>query len=363
MEIKPNDNLFLGSGKNFIKGESTWLGTRLMPYPSVFYGSICSLMLSLNEDKKEEYIKNNCEKADPRKYLKIGNVYLYNERNKHTYIPAPLDIFIDEDKKGQCYISELEKVDNNVICSVNIPYLFMCPESSERADGMFISLNTFYDNYYYNDDEIDVICSDDIVSNSYKVGIERNKNYTVKEGNLYRIDLTEFKEDENNSWSYLVEYEIKNNWWSNKENSIKKGYLKLGGENKVCRYYSKDIDIVSDYSYVEDEEEYDYVKLILMSPFIKKNDDWKLNIKNVNIIAASVGKSYNVGGFDLEYMLPKPMRKALPEGSIYILDVSRLADRTIRSITDYINGSQIFSQQQKYGFGKFKIVPFSSNLR
>ena len=80
MQIKPNDNLFLGSGKNFAKGENTWLGTRLIPYPSVFYGAICSLMLTQNGERRKKYIDNKELDSDPRKYLNIGNIYLYNDK-------------------------------------------------------------------------------------------------------------------------------------------------------------------------------------------------------------------------------------------------------------------------------------------
>ncbi len=106
---------------------------------------------------------------------------------------------------------------------------------SQRADKRFIEREIFYDSYYEFDGSIELRESSDIVANSYKVGIERDKNYVAREKHLYRIDLTEFKKEK---WSYLVEYNIKDSWWNGETKNIKDGYLKLGGENKVCRFYA-----------------------------------------------------------------------------------------------------------------------------
>lgn len=366
LQIKPKDNLFLGGGKNFNKGESTWLSTRFVPYPSVFYGAICSLMLSLNDKRRNDYI-TNCKQEnsfnniyDPRKYLTIGNVYLYNDKDKHYYIPAPLDVFYKNNNIDRNYISKIVKVEGSVKTSAKMRYLFSSPQNSTRCDGMFISLNTFYSSYYYGENDIDILNLNDITTNAYKVGIQRNENYTARDEHLYRVDLTEFKDDYNNSWSYVVEYELNTQegqtWWEDGRDHLNKGCLKLGGESKVCKYLSRDI---FDYLFPQDDCDYKYVKLVLMSPLIIKDENVRL--KDIDVIAASTGKSYNIGGFDLQLNTPKPMFKAFPEGSVFVLDIRKLKNMTIKEIEEYISRQEIFVSQSS-GFGKFRIVPLKDDL-
>lgn len=360
LKIKPKDNLFLSGGKNFNKGESTWLSTRFVPYPSVFYGAICSLMLSLNKERRKSYINNCKNSSDPRKYLTIGNVYLYNDKYKHYYIPAPLDVFYKRDNADITHISKIMKVDDNVKTSARMKYLFNLPQNSKRCDGMFISLNTFYSSYYYGENDIDILNLNDITTNSYKVGIQRNENYTAKDEHLYRIDLTEFVDDDDNSWSYAVEYELNTQkcetWWEDGRDHLNKGYLKLGGESKVCKYLSGDI---CNYSFPKDDCYYEYVKLILMSPLVIKDENVRL--KDVDIIAASTGKSNSIGGFDLQLNTAKPMFNAFPEGSVFVLDIRKLKDRRVEKVQEYIAREEIFKNQSS-GFGKFRIVPLKDEL-
>ncbi|WP_242957624.1 type III-B CRISPR module-associated Cmr3 family protein [Clostridium cochlearium] len=357
MQIKPRDNLFLGTGKNFNKTENAWLNTMLMPYPSVFYGAICSAMLANNEFRKKAYIYNKKLESDPRKYLKIKNIYLYDDKNNDVYIKAPLDLYIN--KKGEIYYGDIRKIKSNMNCSLeDISYLFFNSkkDENERCDGMFIKRNNFYNSYYYNRDSLSILKPLEIVENSYKVGIERDNNYVAKEGHLYRVDLTEFKDKK---WSYLIEYGVENSWWKGKNNKIlDKGYLKLGGENKVCEFYSyKRNEKLMDCSHVYDEKNHiGYVKMVLTSPCIFENYNWKPSFKNdIKVVAAATGKPYNLGGFDIVIRHPKPMYKVIPEGSVYILKSELFKGKSLKKIKTIIYQENIIKKIP--GFGQFEIVP------
>ena len=358
IQIKPNDNLFFGNGKNFSKGENTWLSTRLIPYPSVFYGAICSLMLSQNEERRKNYIDNKDLRSDPREYLTLGNVYLYNEETDEVYMSAPMDLFLDEDEN--CHYGIIKKIKNNIKCSEErIPYLFFnqIKGESERVDGMFIKREIFYDSYYELDKSIGVIKPYDITTNSYKVGIERDQNYVAKENYLYRIDLTEFN---SNKWSYLVEYDIEDSWWNLKSKNIKYGYLKLGGENKVCRFHDcQKNKFLMDNSYSYNQiNKTDYIKLVLTSPCIFKKNNYIPQLKNTEVIVASTGKPYDIGGFDMMLKMPKPMCKAVPEGSVYVLKNKDFNNKTLKEIRKIIvDEGLIDSPYDKQGFGIFEVVP------
>ncbi|NFD30096.1 type III-B CRISPR module-associated protein Cmr3 [Clostridium botulinum] len=357
IQIKPNDNLFLGSGKSFSKGENTWLGTRTIPYSSVFYGAICSIMLVQNEERRKKYIDNKELDSDPRKYLSLGNVYLYNEEDDEVYMSAPLDLYLDEDE--ECHYAIIKKIKNNINCSEErMSHLFFneTKGESQRVDNMFIKYRNFYNSYYNTNKGIGIIKNSDIVTNSYKVGIERDKSYVAREKHLYRIDLTEFKKEK---WSYLVEYNIKDSWWNEEIKNIKDGYLKLGGENKVCRFYTYDkIKKMMIYSNLYNQKnEIEYIKMILTSPCIFKENDYIPKLKDIEVIASSIGKSYDIGGFDMVLKIPKPMSKAVPEGSVYVLKSKDFKNKSLEKIKNTIDEGLIDEKYKGQGFGMFELVP------
>ncbi|MCT4619215.1 MAG: type III-B CRISPR module-associated protein Cmr3 [Marinisporobacter sp.] len=368
LKIKPNDNLFLGDGKRFDKGESTWLESRLMPYPSVFYGSICSLMLQLNQKRSNRYINDTKDKEDeyddPRKSLTIRNIYLYDEENRDVYMKAPLDLFINKYRK--CRYGSFKKLEDNVKGSIvngELNYfLFNDKKNFQRVEDLYIKKSSFENGYFY-DREIDFYGIDHFVTKDYKVGIQR-KNGMAEEEHLYRIDLTQFND---RKWSYLVEYNIKDEWW--KESPSKKleqGYLKLGGENKSCKYW----DVSHEEILKKDEEIENYknlsnrVKIYISAPFISKKGflvDFKESKESkqpIKVLGVSNKKPLFIGGYDMRAREHKPMYKAIPEGSIYLLE-SEAFQTTIKEIKEYIK-DQMRAENSliKSGFNQFEIIPY-----
>lgn len=363
MRIKPCDNLFLGMGKQFIKGESTWLGTRIIPYSSVFQGAIASLMLAKNKKRKKDYIDKGNYSSDPRKYLKIGRIYLYDYKSEDVYMAAPLDLILDE--YNNCHFLSIKKIESNIRTSIGaVSHLFFneINSDSERTDGMFIKYSNFYNSYFDTRESMDIIKYSDIVSDSYKVGIQLDENRIVKEGYLYRIDLTEFNENAEEGWSYLVEYYIEDSWWGETTNQIEKGYLKLGGENKACKFWCYDFDyLLEDYRDIyERNNESEYVKIVLTVPCEFKSNTWKPDFKSIEVIAATTGKAYDIGGFDMKLKIPKPMNKAVPEGSVYVLKSKEFKNKTLDSIKQIIRNNDVLKKEMYdilSEFDWFEVVP------
>lgn len=369
LKIKPNDNLFLGSGKRFDKGESAWLHSRLMPYPSVFNGAIAALMLRLNDNRRTQYISNKQEKDDPRNFLKIGKVYLYDEENRDVYMPAPLDLFIF--KRGRCSYGVFRRLDSNYVSSASRLEYFLFPQekTSERADEMYIKRTSFYNSYMDTEDSIGFLAKGDIMASSYKVGIQKDeKKGTSKEDHLYRIDLTEFKDDR---WSYLVEYSIKDDWWGSDAKGLGDGYLKLGGENKSCKYY--DIlpeNIMYDYEkekkVYETKNETEFVKLYFMSPVIFNHYSYMPTLvdSKVQVVGGSSSKPYYIGGFDMKKGRSKNMYRAVPEGAVYVLKSEAFKNKPLGEIKEEVSSllEKDFKEYQRFykeGFGRFEIIPLS----
>lgn len=365
LRIKPCDTLFFGSGRRFERSESTWVSSRLMPYPSVFYGAICGLMLAHYEEKKIKYLKRNENKFDPRDSLVMGNVYLYNEETGQTYMKAPLDLFIS--KTGQLEYFEIRKNPENIATSSRASYLFYSDKKiDEKFDDMYISINSFNNGYLIMDRDVEYLRSSDMTIPSYKVGIQRNSNYVAEESCLYRIDVTEF---DNGKWSYLVEYN-NDQWWDDSHSEPQQGYLKLGGENKPCQFYVEEKN-----DYIADRprdviSQTGYVKMVITSPYLDTDilqwayDSDELTDK-ILIYSGQIGRIEHIGGYDMVKRKSKCMHQAFPQGSILIIGSQLFKNKTMGAITDIIQeqminkDNEIDENRYKYndGYNQFQVIP------
>lgn len=358
LKIAPVDTLFLGGGKSFTKGESSWHQSRLIPYPSVFYGAICSAMLEKHPERKRAYLEHKDRESDPGRFLELGAVYLYQKKRNSfgykIYVPAPLDIFVDND--DDIYYGLFRKKQSQLDCSLNdLKYFMQSPgiANVDRADRMFIELNSLMNSYFNMLDSIKVYRFNDIATYNYKIGIARNDKLQAEKGHLYRLDLMEFQDE---GWSYLVEYRIEKEWGEEK-NQLNKGYLKLGGENKSCRYEKFDAPNWSG-SYqdkMNEECNWEYAKLYIKTPTFFKNHSWKPDFldQNIELVAGVTGKPYSVGGFDLVLKKPKPMKKAIPAGSIYLLKSDKFKNRLFSEIKKLVADIVVDS---RIGFSQIEVL-------
>lgn len=387
MTIKPKDNIFVGSGKRFAKGENNWVQSKAIPSPSVFHGAIASLMLSLDKNRKNEYLelinkyrkernKKNADKSkvkklqekykekNPKNFITIDNIYLTgnidkNAHNINKYIPAPLDLFIND--KGYISYGKFKKISPCYSTSFNdeLEYLLdSCEPNTDRVESMFIDRASFFNSYFKMSDSISCINKDEIFSSAYKVGIEIDyAKGTVKDEHLYRLDLCQFI---NKNWSYAVKFDIESKWWSDEDiNLDRKGLLKLGGEHKPSIYELKDVknykdDIVN--NYINDNE---FVKMYFYTPAVFKNNSYKPEFDNdIKVVGAFTDKPQYVGGFDMAEGKSKPMYKVVPAGAVYLLKSDKFRGEKLESIKELIkNSSFVRTEHNREGFCKFEIVP------
>ena len=302
MKIKPLDPLFFRNGKPFNMGENSWSDSNILPYPSTIWGAMFSVLFKANKVKtSEEY----------RRKLKIKNIYLYNEEKTTVLLPAPLDIFIDDEQNR--YIGTYKDVD----FISNCPYKVVLDAGNnydmKSAENMFIEINSLYGEYANNDAKNLVLYHiDDIFAQEHKVGIKISDRKIAEEGQLYRIDMTRFLDN----WSFLVEYELDKNI-----EFEKKGVLKFGGEAKSASYEVlqdepisiKNANIKRDKKQ-QNLQENRYVKIYLKTPsFFKQGSQ-----PPIEPLCACIGKHLKIGGFDMEKKEQKPMKKFVPAGSIFV---------------------------------------------
>ena len=138
--LTPYDNLFFRDGKPFDAGTSQWISSMNMPFPSTIYGAIFTHLMRQNLELKNEIMQfkkgftNKVKDEDKlenelikklESYLKIRNIYLYNKAQNTIYIPAPLDMFINEKERVDYgkFINEEHFCMTNSTNNVKLNYL------------------------------------------------------------------------------------------------------------------------------------------------------------------------------------------------------------------------------------------------
>ncbi len=302
MKIKPTDTLFFRGGKPFNAGADSWSDSSFLPHPSVIWGAMFSVLF------REEKVTL----AEKQK-LEIKNIYLYNEKQTTILIPAPLDIFVDSDDKK--YIAKYRDAKFLSNYPLKVVSEIDTDEEVKPLENHFIEINSLYEHYVrgfsknlvlYNFDEVFVA--------DYKIGIAIDKSKrTAKEGMLYRIDLTQFHDE----WSFLIEYELKDEKIVFKPNGI----LKLGGEGKNATYQNINEPIGLQSAKVTKErmderlKDKNYFKVLFKTPTYFKCG-WEP--AQTGLVCANVGKYLSIGGWDMETKNHKPMKRYIPAGSVYV---------------------------------------------
>jgi len=339
INIKPQSSLFLGSGKPFNMGEDDWTDSFALPTPSMVFGAIFSILFK-KYPKIQEKVLNDNKTIEPTDYLEIKNIYLYNTKDGTVLLPAPLDLFIEEDSDNIVQ----ESYRNDIITSDKFKNLeFITPNSTKNAKR---AENSFIDIYYLtNRDMLKKLYNfSDFAINDSKVGIAINKKTkTADEGKIYRIDLTQFKSD----WSFLVEY---------RTIGVKlddKGVIKLGGEGKLAsfKHIKEPIGITNHKEKVTISNEREF-QIYFSTPVIfEKGCIFDTN-EQFSIVSASIGKPISIGGFDMKTKTHKKMYKAVPAGSVYLIELKESVD----SMDKLKEALSIKSIDTKRGFGQFEIL-------
>lgn len=346
IKITPFDTLFFRDGKPFNMGDETWTNGIFPPYPSVFYGALRTLYFANHID---EFKKVNIEE-DPTKNLKIKNVF-YRIRDVNFY-PIPLDLVEIKSKKN---VSKKEyevvnlKVSEQKIISSKDKKLNMLYYDDEVVglDGGLISW-TQMDKYLGgNSKNITAKKLSDNIKKESKISIKKDRlKGNSEDGKLYRLDLLRLID-----FDICVEFEG--------IDIPDRGYLKIGGENKAA-YYMKINKNQGISSKLKDGK----FKLYINTPAIFKkgwlpewidSNTYKGNFKGINLklITAAVGKYNLIGGFSMKNKnglpYPKPMRRAVPAGSVYYFETD---EKDMDKIVNTFNGVSISEfDTSKEGFG------------
>lgn len=335
LRIKPLDTLFFRDGRPFTMEEDSWANAVFPPLPSTIYGALRTAYIAYNgglkEFKKESAMyRVGCTWED----FKVKGVFL--EKDQDICFPLPFDLAIDkEEKEDRAYYLSLKS--NVPFLSNNMVENFLFSDQIENAQtpskkyfddlalASYLNLREPFFKYYQESQ---------FIINEPKTGIKLSRGTrTAKEGYLYRVDLVRLKEN----CSILVGLEAPDSFPG-------QGIIKIGGEGRGAVFKK----IVKDYMPALDDDTMAKIKkngrfkIYFATPAIfpegwlpgkirGEKFQWSEELleescgesdkMSLRLLTAAVGRPVCVGGWDLEARGPKPMRLAIPAGSVYYFEV------------------------------------------
>ena len=319
IKITPFDTLFFRTGRPFSGGEDTWVDTVFPPFPSTLYGAIRSLLIfhmGTIEDFKAGRFKEIIGTPTEKGSMKLKGPFLHKKGD--IFLRSPHDILRVNDK-GKLEPLKLLKKPNLFISNYGLEDILVWPKEDtvDESTG-FIDMIEFIDYLKNKKETYYETKKEEIYVWEYKIGIARNKaTGTSKEGYLYRIPLIRLLGDAN----LVVKVEGVNDFPT-------EGAIQLGGESKAAKFEKTDAHQLEELVNIDLNFSEGFFKVYLATPAVFENgwlpkwiDEETLEGKfegvKLKLIACAIGRSIPIGGWDMAKNRPKPMRRAVPAGSVY----------------------------------------------
>ena len=340
--FKALDTLVFRDGKPFGNGGDTWADSLMFPTPTTLYGALRGAYFSQNPDQLPK--ANTPE--DPTKDLCIKGIYFCNLKEGGYLFPIPRDLVKTEQDSGE-KITLLNLIPN-VATSNPLPYIFTVFDECDKVENVegFMGEWSFGD--YINAD-ISTLSPQNLylygnfVSIEPKIGIALDRGRrTAQEERLYRLAQYRY-----NGLGIVVDFEG--------IEIADYGVLKLGGEAKGARYEKFEGSFEAAGSL-----DGDMFKVVLLTPAIFSQgwipdfvDPYTMEGKDIQVrlVAAAIGRAQYIGGWDMQKKFPKPMKKAVPPGSVYFFELIDKVDA--KNILDRFSLRSIVADTslQKEGYG------------
>ncbi len=316
IKIEPLDTLFFRDGRPFTMGDDSWANGVFPPYPSVIYGALRSLYFSEHISELKNASPANVFSAnDPTRNLKIKGIYFLEGNN--IYLPLPNDC-VQRKNSDEKSAHVLSLSQNNFSSSCPVKDALMSDSEVENINDGLISIDSLKTYLECKNKSFNFIKISDKVKLEPKVGIGISRiTGTADESKIYTASMRRIED-----LTLLIDFEG--------IDIPQSGLMKLGGEGKAASYQIDDTNVdVLPYNLKYDK---DIFKLYLSTPAIFKNgwlpawiDEKNLtgeyNGLKIKLHTVSIGKPLYIGGFDMKAGKPKPMRKAVPYGSVYYFEI------------------------------------------
>jgi CRISPR-associated protein Cmr3 len=346
--IIPNDTLFFRDGRPFTMGAETWANPIFPPYPATLYGAIRSWLIFEKASLKEFYegkLKEELGTKEEKGNLKItGPIIAINDT---LYFPVPKDMLVsDKPELVSLILSEKPSVfvSDNRFDKVLIN---KTEGKAEEAKG-YLDMHSLIDYLKASENILTYTETRKLFISEPKIGIKRNiKTLQTEAGYLYRIPMIRVLENT----SLVVKIE-------GVSDIPEKGIIQLGGEAKTAKLLKADEDYFEELDRIDFDFQDNLFKLVLITPAIFKkgwipawiNENTLEGEKDgvrIKLSACSIGKYILIGGWDMAKDEPKPMRKAVPAGSVYYFEILEGKDK-VKEVFHLQNISDIYPEE---GFG------------
>lgn len=350
IRIKPLDLLFFGDSKPSVTGEDHRASSLTFPTPSTLYGALRTVYFASHPG---ELAKANGP-GDPTADLKITDYKIL--RGRDYFYPLPSDLVHDKSDDGDGDQLPLLRLISKKRCGViasSYNGILTDEYYSVPRDGMLVEKppESFLDegeleNYASGAAEINGSLLSSQIFSEDKIGIQIDDGlHSTRESMLYQI-----KQKRYDGIELVVGFEGLD--------VPEEGFIKLGGQGNGSCYHPIPENEEDWSENVPSVQSPGYGKLYLTTPAIFKQGwvpdfinprtmegDW--NGHHLKLVSACVQGSGVIGGYDIKAGKQKPLRLAVPAGSVYrfaLLDAPDIGKTQKAEIPSEL-------AQQGYGLG------------
>lgn len=362
VKLIPEDTLLFRDDTRMEKGPNVRVGnweikdvpnlvkSRLMPYSSVFWGTIYTALLrkGLLPDASQKLMNGEILRTEVlEKDLAIEFLGLY--RDEKVLIPAPLDLFYDNDRNVSC--AEFNRGKFNVPQSDRYKVIY------ERSENMYIGLTDFF--RFYSEGiykGITLYSESEIITYDHRTGIEL-KNRNVVDGHLYRIEMISFVEEYS---GYVIGFRAL-------DTDAIEGPVTLGGERKVA--YLEEIPDMGNELIQYDERQCNSknVRINLLAPLIIPEMGKGVNAieylstllpENIRLEGIATSNAESFSGYDIAADREKEAVISIGAGSVLYMSSEEFIGKDYAQIRQIINESFRNLDQFYKGFGTYLISEY-----
>jgi CRISPR-associated protein Cmr3 len=330
LNLEALDTLFFRDARPFDRGEESWAEGIFPPYPSVLYGMLRSLYFASNLEK----LSAANTSLDPSLNLSITGLALSllikkedSSIEKQTVFPMPADLYSVDEKGRKAFPLELAPTDAEVFSNFSYSHFLRLPMTGDQLSGKVQSLGgrALLDEYSFEQylkgqaGPYDFHLLSDYMSLEPKIGIGRDVDTrTASEGMLYRVAMRRLQGKEGQI-DLLLQYQE-----AMELKLPREGLARVGAEIKAVKF--KEVSPFPNFGGSFDATKLENgakLKLYLASPAIFEGGMMPdvFSQHGLKSLTAAIGRYESIGGFDLIKQKPKAMRRAVPAGSVYYLEV------------------------------------------
>ncbi len=359
LRITPFDTVFFRDGKPFMREEESWADGLFPPPPSVLLGALRSAAIA--QQLQQEPLNTLIALSES---ISVAGTWLH--ANDKQLFPAPLDLF-KADKDALPQSMPLQKIEFESNIPSNLSHVFL-PEvngKQEEASGKWIEKSTLTRYFQGNEPLEHWYDLNALKTEELKTGIGRNdEKHTAQDGQLYRYQMqrTEILNPHSgllDALDIIVQFE------NLPKDFADNGMLQLGGERKAAAYTTE-----KEWKLPPSSINSRIFKLVLLTPGIFSGTEgqawWPEKIlaqHGLKLLAAATGKPWSTGGFDMVLKKPKPMRKVVPAGSVYVVEADPQTD--LSKLVQALHGTSLCDQalDAKQGFGIALVAALSGKQK